>query len=157
MISYFDSSALVAVYVSQSSSKRARREVRAARTVPFTPLHELEIHNALRLLHGRGELTATEAQRLADHVGEDLEKGRLEVLAVDLGRSFQRARRLSDDHAAEILCRSLDVLHVALALEIGCKRLVSGDDRQLSLARKAGLDAVDIKRASGSSRVALRG
>ena len=58
---------------------------------------------------------------------------------------FARALELSARHAVTLLCRSLDVLHVAAALELGCSRFVSGDDRQLALAAAEGLDPVDVK------------
>jgi predicted nucleic acid-binding protein len=45
-----------------------------------------------------------------------------------------------------LLCRTLDVLHVATAVELNCLRFVSADDRQLSLANAVGLTIIDIKR-----------
>jgi predicted nucleic acid-binding protein len=43
MTVYFDSSALVAVYVTEAYSERARRELRKRGAVPWTPLHDLEV------------------------------------------------------------------------------------------------------------------
>lgn len=141
MRSYFDSSALVAIY-SESFSKRARREARAAGQLPYTSLHEIEVHNALYVLHGRGLLDPRE---LLGQLDEDLETNRLVDTRLDLFEVFRRARDLSRIHSAQLLCRSLDVLHVAAALVLRCSRLVSGDDRQLALAAAVGLDPVDVK------------
>jgi hypothetical protein len=55
-------------------------------------------------------------------------------------------------HATRLLCRSLDILHVAAALELGCTRLVSGDDRQLALAKIVGLAPIDVKRKRRRTR-----
>lgn len=145
MTTYFDSSALVAVYVTQDSSARARRRARVAGGVPYTLVHDLETRNALRLLHGRSMLAASELRQLSAQLDEDLAEGRLVRIAVDLPHAFERAREFSDLHSAKLLCRSLDVLHVALALEIGCSIFVSGDNRQLALARAVRLTAVDVK------------
>ena len=150
MTGYFDSSVLVAVYVTEEFSSRVRREVRAAGQVPFTPLHELEVRNALRVAHGRGRLDAGELARCLDQLTDDLEGSRLARIAVDLFHVFDRAQELSKIHAAKLLSRSLDLLHVAGALDLRCKRFVSGDDRQLALAKAVGLEPVDVKKRKGA-------
>lgn len=142
---YFDSSALVAIYVTEESSRRVRIEIRAARRVPFTSLHDLEVRNALRVAHGRGRLGAGELARCLEHLDDDLEESRLARTAIDLFRLFERAQELSEIHSAKHLSRSLDLLHVAAALDLRCKRFMSGDDRQLALAKAVGLEPVDVK------------
>ena len=57
---------------------------------------------------------------------------------------FAKSCNLAQQHSARLLCRSLDILHVACALDLACDRFVSGDDRQLRLARATGLKVVDI-------------
>jgi predicted nucleic acid-binding protein len=143
---YFDSSALIAVYATERFSRQARAEARVTPGIPFTVLHELEVGTALRVLHGRGVLTARELRDLLAHMTDDRSAHRLREVRIDLFVVFARALELSARHASTLLCRSLDVLHVATALEIGCTRFVSGDDRQLALASAEGLDAVDVKR-----------
>ena len=143
---YFDSSALVAVYVTGSFSIRARQEVQKAGIIAFTPLHGLEVRNALRALHGRKELTLGQRQMFEALLEEDLRSGRLLATSLDLTAVFRRAARLSTAHTSRLLCRSLDILHVATALELGATQLASGDERQLALAVATGLVAVDIRR-----------
>lgn len=145
MNDYFDTSALVALYVSEAYSPVARREAQAAGQIPFTPLHDLELANALQLLRGRGLIDGRQLQLLLSHVAEDRDAERLVETPIDLHRVFVRARELSAAHSAKVLCSSLDVLHVASLLELECRRLVSGDDRQLRLARALDLEAIDIK------------
>ena len=146
MIDYFDSSALVALYVPEESSRRVRTAARAAGQIPFTPLHDLEVPNALRVAHGRGRLDARELAQCLAQLSEDLHASRLARTQVDLFRVFERAQELSQTHSVKILARSLDLLHVAAAVELACERLVSGDDRQLVLASAAGLEPVDAKK-----------
>lgn len=160
MRSYLDSSALVAVYVTERFSARARSEARRAGQLPFTGLHELEVRNTFRLLHGRRVIGKRAVRLLIGHLEEDVGAGRLLRAEVDYSALFARSCELSDRHSARILCRSLDILHVACALGLDCQRFVSGDDLQLRLARAAGLKAVDIKagepraRAASASRTA---
>lgn len=145
MNDYFDTSALVALYVSEAHSRLARREAQAAGQIPFTSLHDLELGNALQLLRGRDLIDGRQLQQLSNHVAEDRDAGRLVETPLDLHRVFTRARELSAAHSARVLCRSLDVLHVASALELGSRRFISGDDRQLLLAKALDLETVDIK------------
>jgi predicted nucleic acid-binding protein len=141
---YFDTSALVAVYVSEAHSTVARREARAAGQIPWTPLHELELWNALRLLRGRRLIDDQQLEEVSSHVVEDCNTGRLIETPVDLHRVFERARELSVACTVRFLCRSLDILHVAAAFELECSRFISGDERQLGLAKELGSEIVDI-------------
>lgn len=142
---YFDSSALVTVYVTGPFSTRARAEVQKAGNLAFTALHDLEVRNALRALHGRKSLTLAQRQGFEALLNEDLIVGRLTAITLDLAAVFSRAAQLSSAHTSRLLCRSLDILHVAAALELGATQLVSGDERQLALASATGLSAVDIR------------
>ena len=54
--------------------------------------------------------------------------------------NFQKITR------AKTLAGSLDLLHVAAAHLTGCTTFVSGDERQLTVAKATGLAVVDIKR-----------
>lgn len=62
--------------------------------------------------------------------------------ALELAAVFGRAEALSAAHASTTLARTLDILHVASLIEIGCTRLVSGDERQIALARAARIPLV---------------
>jgi predicted nucleic acid-binding protein len=145
---YFDSSALVAAYVTEAYSGRARRELRRRVPVPWTPLHDVEVKNALRLLCGRKQINEAELNGLLAHIDEDLHRGRLLRPILDLDAMFRRAERLSHTHAMKTLARTLDLLHVAALMEIGCGTLASGDERQIAAARSEGLRTIDIRSAS---------
>jgi predicted nucleic acid-binding protein len=150
---YFDTSALVAVYVTEVFSPIARREVALAGRVPFTSLHDLELGNALRLLHGRRLINAEELEQLLRQVAEDREAERLANAPVDIHRIFEHACELSARHAARLLCRSLDILHVSSAVALGSTRFAGADDRQLKLASTVGLTVIDIKKRRGTRRM----
>jgi predicted nucleic acid-binding protein len=141
---YVDSSALVAIYVPERFSKTARRSVRAVPQIPFTQLHELEVRNAFELLVGRALITREECRAIQAQLDADLDSQRLARVSLDLDRVFTSASDLSLTYTAKVLTRSLDLLHVAAAQAMMCRRLVSADDRQLRVAKAAGLAVVDI-------------
>jgi len=49
---------------------------------------------------------------------------------------------MSRAHSARLGCHTLDVLHVATALELGLRSIVTFDRRQQQLARDVGLRVV---------------
>jgi predicted nucleic acid-binding protein len=144
---YVDTSALVAVYVTEAHSPAARRVLRRHGAIPFTALHRLELRNSLELLVGRALLSSRERDGLVTQIQEDRHAGRLMETAVDWQVIFTIAGDLSVVHAKRYLARSLDLLHVATAVALKCERFVSGDRRQLRTARAAKLRPIDITRS----------
>jgi predicted nucleic acid-binding protein len=149
---YFDTSALLAAYVTEVHSMASRRALRRHGSVPFTALHRLELRNSLELLVGRSVLSAVERDGLVEQIDEDLQAGRLMDTAADWQVVLTLAAELSIAHTRKHLTRSLDLLHVATALELKSDVFVSGDRRQLKAARAAKLRAVDITRSRRRGR-----
>jgi predicted nucleic acid-binding protein len=151
--SYFDTSALVPLYLPEIRSDRAREEARRARQIPYTPLHALEVTSAIHLNYGRRLITAAELRAVSLQIEDDLSAHRLRPTPLDLADVFASATAVARQHAGTLLCRSLDVLHVATALHLRCAEFVSAAERQLQLARAVGLDVVDLgKRRSRAQR-----
>ncbi len=150
MTTYVDSSALVAVYVSERFSKPARRALRAVAQAPFTQLHELEVPNAFELLAGRAVITRQECRAIHAQLHDDIHDQRLVRLSLDLDRVFADACELSRLYTSKVLSRSLDLLHVAAARVSTCTTFISADDRQLAVAKATGLAVIDIKRRAQS-------
>jgi predicted nucleic acid-binding protein len=146
-MTYFDSSALVPLYVPESFSASARREARQAKQLPYTALHRLEVQNAFELLVGRRSITQDEHRAVLQQLQDDLESQRLVPLTLDLERVFTAASDLSSRYSVRFLSRSLDLLHVAAARLVLCKTFVSADSRQLRVAKATGLRVVDITRS----------
>src|SRR5436190_451689 len=71
----------------------------------------------------------------------DLAGGVLVAASPALGAIMTEAERLSALHTETLGTRSLDVLHVAAALVLGLKELLTFDARQAALARATGLRA----------------
>jgi hypothetical protein len=78
-------------------------------------------------------------ERAWSYVEDDVATGIWELPVCDLAEVFSRAESLSRKHSAALGTRSLDVLHVATALELGAVHFVTADVRQAKLAKAAGL------------------
>ncbi len=68
---------------------------------------------------GRGEITETERNAVLASFENDLAAGIFAETNPTWADVFTKAENLATAHAATNLCRSLDTLHVALALELG--------------------------------------
>lgn len=138
--SYPDSSFLVSLVSNDTRSEDAAAYMaRTAEPLLFTPLHRIEARNALRNAAGRGEITASEQRAAFHRIDDDLREGLLIHNPVGWTDVFRRADELSEKHAATEGQRTIDLLHVALALESGAKTFLSFDVRQRKLAKAAGL------------------
>jgi predicted nucleic acid-binding protein len=137
---YPDSSFLVSLVARDTRSDEAASYMaRTAEVLHFTPLHRIEARNALRNAVGRGDITASEQRTAFRQIDDDLRDGVLVHTPVGWTDVFRRADELSEKHAATEGQRTIDLLHVALALECGAKTFLSFDQRQRKLAKAAGL------------------
>ena len=152
MTTYFDSSVIVASYVQEPRSRKARKALSAVVSAPFTPLLDLEVRTALRRMAGSGRLTSSESASVLSQVDDDVAAGRLWRVPLDLYATVTRAESLSTRYAQRFLSRSLDLLHVAAALELGCASFVTLDARQARLAVASGLKTLDLTLRKPSSR-----
>ncbi len=118
MKNYFDSAVLVKAYCLETTSPQALSLIKwATPPLPFTPLHALEIRNALRLKRHRKELTESQLRGALRSLQDDIDSGFLAPQDQDLYEVFVQAESLSAEHT----------------------EFVSFDRRQRSLAAKAGL------------------
>ena len=137
---YADSSFLVSLHRADRNHAAANAFLaKAALTLAFTPLHRIEVRNALRNAVANGEMTAADCRLAFRQIEEDLRDGLLLHTPIAWTDVFRRADELSERHAAKEGQRTIDLLHVALALECGAKTFLSFDARQRKLAKAAGL------------------
>jgi predicted nucleic acid-binding protein len=137
---YPDSSFLVSLH--RADAHQAAARLFLARTAPslsFTPLHRIEVRNALRNAVALGDMDNSECRLAFRQIDEDLGDGILIHAAADWINIFRRADELSEQHAARQGQRTIDLLHVASAQECGAKIFLSFDRRQRKLAEAAGL------------------
>jgi predicted nucleic acid-binding protein len=101
---------------------------------------------------GSNRLSAAESTAVLAQIDDDVAAGRLWKMPLDLHATVVRAEALSARHARRLLSRSLDLLHVAAALELGCTRFVTLDTRQARLAAACGLKTFDLTLKGAPSR-----
>ncbi len=144
MSSYYDTGLLIKLYTNERDSEAVRKfVVRRREALLFTSLHHSECVSALRLKCFRSEAGEEQVAGALRDIESDVSAGVLRTVPVDWDAAWLRCRILSDGHAAVTGCRTLDALHVACALLLGANQMVTADARQASLARKAGLRAVN--------------
>lgn len=141
MSSYFDTSYLVALYVPNDHTIAAlrHRERTGREVIVFTPLHRLELRTTVRQCVHSGLLALAEGRRILRHIEDDLDDGTLRHTPFEWTQSLRRAEAVADRLAWMKPCRSLDLWHVAAALELGAEIFVTFDKDQLALARAEGL------------------
>jgi len=137
---YADTSLLISYYINDSNSFSAQNVLRrAVEPLPFTGLHRLEMRNALALGVFRRILTSAQVSAAWSDVERDVRSGRLVPQPVNWIPVFRAAAQWAALHSPRIGCRSLDVLHVALAKTLQAREFFTFDERQKSLALALGL------------------
>lgn len=143
MNAFFDSGVLVKLFATESNSPAADWLAESLPgPFPCTDLQETEVRTAIRLKCARGEISPAERDGALRELDRALAGGKLRRVILDWPAVWRRAEALSAAHAQGTLCRTLDILHVAAALELAADGLVSFDRRQRALAGRAGLNVL---------------
>ena len=146
MQSYYDTGALVPLYVEEWFSDAIATHVESRNEViPLNLFQQLELEHALRLKIFRGEIDDERCQAVLNKIKANLEEGKIALRPVDWMLAMEEARRLGAQATGHWGCRTLDLVHVAVAVQWQCALFVSADDRQLKAARSAGLKTVDVR------------
>lgn len=146
---YVDTSVIVKLYVreeySQAASIWLRRHDEA---IPLTPFHELELTNAVKLKQFRNEMTKGQIEVVLTRFNEHEREGIYYRPQIHWANAFTLAVALSRKHTEKTGSRSLDIMHVALALSISATGFLTFDERQSKLAIAAGLRVEDCRKTS---------
>jgi predicted nucleic acid-binding protein len=131
---YADTSFLVSLYTPDTHSEAAAVElVKTELPLLLTSFGELELTNALQLRIFRKEITLSKMKASLALFRSDLSAGVyfLKPLSEPI---FERALRLARKHTRLLGTRTLDILHVASALDLKAKTFYTFDQRQKKLA-----------------------
>jgi predicted nucleic acid-binding protein len=140
---YVDPSALLKLYVHEpESAAMSAWRIRTKGALPLSEHGRLEIVNGICLAAFRKTISAEAMHDALASFDEDLADRRYVHADVLWRATLRRAGEVSRAHTATVGCRALDVLHVATALELGLRTLVTFDRRQQQLARVSGLKVV---------------
>jgi predicted nucleic acid-binding protein len=137
---YADPSALLKLYRHEPES-RAVAAWRGAIKGPLAVTHHgrVELSNGIALAAHRGLIDERACDAALATLDDDFEQGRYLLAEIPWRAVLRRAADLSREHSRNLGTRTLDVIHVASALELGSRVFVTFDHRQQSLAKATGL------------------
>jgi predicted nucleic acid-binding protein len=138
---YVDSSVLVTLYwwLEPFSVKATQWLEKTDRSIIFTPLHRHEVRTALRQKLYRKEFAIDELKQTLGAIDSDLKDGTLVHSPIPWTDAFREADNLYEQCQEILPARSLDLLHVGIALSLGAKEFATFDFDQGKLAATAGL------------------
>ena len=132
MRTYFDSSAFTKRYVEESGSQIVETACMEASELALSILCSPEIISALNRRLREKALSKTQYQAAKEYLLEDIRDADIIDLTTEVVR---QSIPLLEAHPL----RAIDALHVASALVWKAERFISSDERQLAVAKKAGL------------------
>lgn len=138
-----DSSLIVALYLAEIDSPRADA---ACAAVPppilLTDWHRVEIANAFQRAVKNARITDVQAAQLWRDFTDDIDTGRFEIAVIDHAAVLARTLALTQKHTATTGTRSLDLIHIASALELAATDFLSLDHRQRQTASAEGMNVI---------------
>lgn len=111
----------------------------ALQPVTFTPIHRLELRTALRLRVFRNEITVAQRALAFAELDSDLEDGVLRHVTIPWTDALKHAERLGMLHVETAGIRSVDLLHLGIAICLESTHFLTFDGRQRMVAEAAGL------------------
>ena len=142
---YLDSGAFVKLYIVERGSEQVQAAVREVPRLSLNFLQETEIRTAILAAAGRNVIKKDAAENALANLDEDLRTDRVAARSSDWNRTWLRSIEMSSRFTRAILCRTLDILHVALAEQEKAQIMITGDQRQAELCRRIGIEVVFIQ------------
>ena len=142
---YVDPSGLARLYLHQAGSREMsawRRRIGG--TLAVTHHGRTEIVNAICRAVFLGHLAENAAGEALGDFAMDFAEGRLQQAEILWRAALNRAIELAQRHTPTLGTRSLDVLHVACALELELRYFLTFDLRQQTLASAVGLKTIKL-------------
>ena len=140
MVTCADTSFLFSLYGNDAHTPRALAWMKSQRRpLTLTSLNEFELGNALRFAEFRKGIAAGEAALFWAQFEADRAGGRIHIHVCNLADVVEEAKRISATHTRAGGHRGFDILHVATALVMKARRLLTFDGNQKKLAEAEGL------------------
>lgn len=137
---YLDSSYVLSYLMEDSHSEEACNNLKTLLSAgKISELVMLEFQTMLRRKVGINGFESAHAERIILELDSQIKEGWFEIVKVNWDRVWQRSMGLSARNASSLKVRSLDILHVAVAMEAGHDSFWTFDKRQKELAEMSGL------------------
>lgn len=137
-MTYLDTGCLLKLYYPEPDSVKVAKLV-SSQVVALVLLHELEMSNALDLKLFRKDARPAQIRATQALVEQDIRAGIFHRPQVAWDEVLQDARALAKAHTRAIGCRSLDLLHCAIARHVSASAFITTDMRQRRVAMAIGL------------------
>jgi hypothetical protein len=135
---YYDPSFLIALYLTEALSPGARAFVQQqGQPILLNDLQELEFRNGLRQKVVRREVSEADVARCLAVFQQDVVAGKLVRKEVAWSAVFAKAESLSRRLGLRQVCRSFDLVHIAISAVSNVKQFAK-------VARVAGLVPVEL-------------
>jgi predicted nucleic acid-binding protein len=134
---YADSSFFVSVYFADQHSRQTQVLLATDPVICVTPLHRAEWAHAVEQHVFRKTISSDDAVTLHRTFERDCIESWAPVAIPD--SAFERCANLALRHVSKLGVRTLDTLHVAVALELDIDTFWTFDERQTKLAQAVGL------------------
>lgn len=142
---YLDTSAFLKLYIREAGSEAVQGVVEAqSEPLPVWDTLEMDFTNALWLKVFWKEIKEADAQQQLVLFEDRRKRGQYFTPELSRSRLLERFRVVAA-RASETGCRTMDVMHVAAALELEASMLVSFEERQRRLAELAGLPCQPLR------------
>jgi predicted nucleic acid-binding protein len=141
---YLDTSALLKLYIREAGSEAVQACIQGQDDpLPIWEIQEMEFINALHLKVFWGDLSVRQATAQVDVFNRRKERGLYYFPDIRRGDLMAAYRELCRE-TAHLGCRTLDILHVACAVQLAPASFLTFDRRQRALAVQAGLRVADL-------------
>ena len=117
--------------------------------VLWTPWQRVEVFNGFCQAERAGLLAKGESGRVIRLLEQEVRIGYWPHVEFDWTDAVRMAGELRAEHSLRLVVRSMDLFHVAIALEVGAEALLSFDAEQIALAGAAGLPVLNLVRKRG--------
>jgi predicted nucleic acid-binding protein len=107
--------------------------------VLWTPWQRIEVFNGFCQIERAGLLNQGEARQVIRLLEQEVRIGYWTHVEFDWTDAVRMAGEIRAEHSLKLVVRSMDLFHVAIAIEVGAEALLSFDAEQMALAEAAGL------------------
>lgn len=138
---YADTGVFVSLYLPDAHSKEAQQQMASHPRVWLTPLHRAEWAHVIGQHVFQHQISPREAQSVYLEFERDREAG----VWMEIGlpeRALEASIAVARNRVARLGVRTLDTLHVAIALELHAEHFWTFDRRQAKLAEAEGLNTL---------------
>lgn len=141
---YLDTSAWIKLYVLEAGSQDVQDTVQRAEGLCMNALQETEFRNGIWAGMGRGLLNQRQAEAAIRLLETDFKSGLLAKESLDWAMIWEQSMRLSARYTPQLLTRTLDILHVAIAESLSYHCFVTGDSRQKQMCEALSISVIFV-------------